>query len=269
MPRDCLADASYRAGEVWLQCELTYPLARDAEPASDLRSREKPILHGADGSACETSAEDAPSATSHSDEPAADDGAPAGVADRLETAVEEHREVARVSVDVHVSLWDRVALEDRRSVGGSVGDRRLEKRRGDALSLRRGMDVEADDRPDVLVVDPGQLRRVLQTLEALPRAEPAPTDGNAVEIREQRRLSTFAYLRLELRAIASAMAFPVRLASQVPELAPATAGLRGSSTRARPLEEVDDVRPAIRRAGIGLDAGHQTDPSLTGEHVFV
>ena len=180
----------------------------------------------------------------------ADDRAAAGVAHDLEARSEEHRQVARCTRRCSCAL--RAPDSPRGSasvVARSPLHRGVEERRGDALPLRRRMDVEADDRPHVLVVDARELRRVLEPLEGRPRADPAPSDGHAVDVGEEAGLGAAADLRLEPRAVASAVTVPVRVPAEVPELAPAAVRLRCTTARARPLEE---IATSCQRSGVAV-----------------
>jgi hypothetical protein len=181
---------------------------------------------------------------SRSDEPAADDHAATCVAHGLEAGGEEHRQVAGERVDDVVALAHRVCLEDVHTPGACVVQRAFEERRRDTLAARGDVDGEADERPDVLVVHAREPRGALEPLEALARAEPAPADGVSVGVRDERRCRAFSNLRLEPCPVGRAPALVVRLAADVPVLAPAAGGERNAAPRTGALEEVDDVRPA-------------------------
>ncbi len=111
------------------------------------------------------------------------------------------------------------------------------------------MDVEADDRRDVLVVDSRELARVLETLERGARADPAPADGDVVDVGEKAGLGAAADLGLQALAILRAVTVPVRVPTKVPELAPAAVRLRGSAVWPLPLEEIGDV---VQRSRVAM-----------------
>jgi len=143
-----------------------------------------------------------------------------------------------------VAFPHRVRLEDAHAPRPRVVDRALEKRGRDTLAACGDVDREAHERPDVLVVHARELRRALEALEALARAEPAPADGGAVVVGEQRRCRAGPDLRLQARPVRRAPALVVRLAPDVPVLAPAAGGERRAPAWARALEEIDDTGPA-------------------------
>ena len=143
-----------------------------------------------------------------------------------------------------------------------LGDRRVEERGRDADPPRRRVDVEADDRPDVLVVDARELRRVLEAIEGLARAEPAPADRNAVDVREQGVQLAPAQLVLEPRRGSRRSPPGVLLPAEVPVLAPAAAGDGRAAPRAAALEEIDDVVPPPRRHALDVDTAHPPQVTL-------
>ncbi len=100
------------------------------------------------------------------------------------------------------------------------------------------MDVEADDRPDILIVDAREFGRMLEAVETRAQTDPAPADRDVVDVGEQARLCAAADLGFQPRAIPSALTVPIRGATKVPELAPAAVRLWSSATWPESLEQL-------------------------------
>ena len=118
------------------------------------------------------------------------------------------------------------------------------------------MHVEADDRPDRLVIDTGKLRRVLESLEPLAWPEAAPADDGSVHVREEPGLVPSADLRFEYAA---------RLRDEVRRLDPSTGPVTEHESGAWLLHGVQmHARDPLRRA---LELADACGATTLAEHV--
>ena len=185
----------------------------------------------------------------------ADDGATAGAADRVVAGGVVHRLIAGVGVQVDLLRADRVCLDEPRPVLRGQRLRPGEQGARHAHALGGGVNVEADDRPDRLIIHAVQRGRVFQSIEHLARPDAAPADRHAVHVGQQAGLAAALHLALQSTPPGCAPLVRRLLAAQQPELAPAAVGDRRAAARSLAREEVDQVRPAVRGDRRHLDHG--------------